>query len=126
MSRIARVKREEICCLLRSIAAGEAECVALKRAGHGQAQDKFDGKKVLVVAAQPAPRDIAGRILADPGCDVHTVENSALALDCLQSGADLDRLFADIVMPVARDTVNVSYGIRHRRTARCSSTGRVS
>ena len=61
--------------------------------------------KVLIVEDQPDLGDIAGPIVSDLGCDVHTVEDAVRALECLETGGDPDLLFADIVMPGGASTV---------------------
>ncbi len=94
------------------IAGEEPDGGAGQSTGRSEAGRDLAGRKVLLVEDQPALRDIAGRILADLGCDVHTVENADLALEYLQSGAGIDLLFTDIVMPGKLDGIGLAAAAR--------------
>jgi CheY-like chemotaxis protein len=85
------------------------------QAGHRNAQPEFSGTKVLIVEDQPALLDVAGRILADLGCDVDTVESGDRALEYLQDGAYVDLLFTDIVMPGNLDGIGLASAARETR-----------
>lgn len=66
------------------------------------------GIKVLVVENQADLRGIAGRIVSDLGCDVHTVEDGDHALEYLEAGGDPDLLFTDMVMPGCLDGIGLA------------------
>jgi PAS domain S-box-containing protein len=97
------------------IAGQQVDTNAGPAAGHGNAQPEFSGTKVLIVEDQPALLDVAGRILADLGCDVDTVESGDRALEYLQDGAYVDLLFTDIVMPGNLDGIGLASAARETR-----------
>jgi len=87
---------------------------ARRRAG-AEPRTGFAGTKVLIVEDQPDLRDVAGRILSDLGCDVHTVDGAERALEYFETGGSPDLLFTDIVMPGRLDGIGLARSARRAR-----------
>lgn len=87
---------------------GEQAVRAGRRADAAGAASVLSGTRVLIVEDQADLRDIAGRIVSDLGCDVHTVGDARAALEYLAHGNAPDVLFTDIVMPGEPDGLGLA------------------
>ncbi|HPE72039.1 MAG TPA: response regulator [Candidatus Competibacter sp.] len=66
-----------------------------------QSQQRLAGLRVLVVDDSDINRDVAERILADEGAQVHLVDNGREAVDWLMAHSDaVDIVLMDVQMPV--------------------------
>ena len=79
--------------------------------------DRQGGETVLVVDDRREIADMAAEILEDSGYAAHVVYGAADALTIIGSGAPIDLLFTDMIMPGAFNGVTLALEAREHRPA---------
>jgi CheY-like chemotaxis protein len=85
-----------------------AEAAVPERLLSNKPVSDFPGRKVVIVEDQARIRDIAGTVLRDMGCEVHSFPHAENALEYMNAEPEVDLLFTDIVTGSSLDGIGLA------------------